>query len=139
MKYYQLKKDLPTFKVGDIFELRENGCLYLHDNEDNRHWQPDVMAYHSRTLKNFPNILKDWFEDITGIYPLVQASQLLAQSLGKNYYHFRVMETEVIGKTQRVAGYILVESDSLESATRKADRILSSRNCYIDAEPASRI
>ena len=64
---------------------------------------------------------------------------MLAQSLGKNYYHFRVMETEVIGKTQRVAGYILVESDSLESATRKADRILLSRNCYIDAESASRI
>lgn len=71
MKRYKLLKDLPTFSAGDIFELRGDGCLYwgayLQDKitpQHCKHWQPDVMAYHKKTLERFPNVLSDWFEEI---------------------------------------------------------------------------
>lgn len=56
MKRYKLKKDLPTFKAGDEF--------YLDSNNDLRLKKPDIMAYSHITLEKFPNILKDWFEEI---------------------------------------------------------------------------
>lgn len=58
MKYYKLKKDLPTFKAGDLFMLQDNGNLW--HSTGGRH--VDVMAYAKKTLELFPNILKDWFE-----------------------------------------------------------------------------
>lgn len=57
MKYYELKKDLPTFKKGDLFILNDTG---LWHSTGGRH--VDVMAYAKKTLELFPNILKDWFE-----------------------------------------------------------------------------
>lgn len=56
MKRYKLKKDLPTFKAGDEF--------YLDSNNDLRLKVSDIMAYNHKTLEKFPNILKDWFEEI---------------------------------------------------------------------------
>ena len=56
MKHYILKKDLPTFKAGDKFHINSNGNLIL-DNS----W---IVAYAKSTLEKFPNILKDWFEEI---------------------------------------------------------------------------
>lgn len=65
MKRYKLKKDLPTFRAGDIFELRDDGCLYLwRGYEGCKHWKTNVIAYHRKTLGKFPNILADWFEEI---------------------------------------------------------------------------
>ena len=57
MKYYKLKKDLPTFKAGDEFYLDNDGNLRLKENGN-------IMAYHHSTLENFPNVLEDWFEEI---------------------------------------------------------------------------
>ena len=56
MKRYKLKKDLPTFKAGDEF--------YLDSNNDLRIKGSDIMAYNYKTLERFPNILKDWFEEV---------------------------------------------------------------------------
>ena len=71
MKRYKLLKDLPTFNAGDEFVLKEDGCLYLNKVDAVKgwltgvgHWKNDVMAYHKRTLAQFPNILEDWFEEI---------------------------------------------------------------------------
>ena len=58
MKYYKLKKDLPTFKAGDLFVLKDDGNLW--HSTGGRY--VDVMAYAKKTLELFPNILKDWFE-----------------------------------------------------------------------------
>lgn len=59
MKRYKLKKDLPTFKAGEVFELWDSietqGLCRESDG---------VMAYHQKTLDKFPNILTDWFEEI---------------------------------------------------------------------------
>lgn len=56
MKRYKLKKDLPTFKAGDEF--------YIDSNNDLRLKGSDIMAYNHKTLEKFPNIIKNWFEEI---------------------------------------------------------------------------
>lgn len=58
MKYYKLLKDLPTFKAGDLFYISEYGALVYVDGGYG------VMAYAQSTLDRFPNILKEWFEEI---------------------------------------------------------------------------
>lgn len=67
MKRYKLKRDLPTFKAGDEF--------YLDSNNDLRLKVSDIMAYNHKTLEKFPNILKDWFEEIPEEYKRWRASQ----------------------------------------------------------------
>lgn len=56
IKYYRLRKNLPTFKAGEVFFTVDGGNL-VHDNDN-------VVAYNSRTLDKFPNILTDWFEEV---------------------------------------------------------------------------
>lgn len=56
MKQYKLLKDLPTFKAGDEF--------YIDSNNDLRLKGGYIIAYNHYTLEKFPNILKDWFEEI---------------------------------------------------------------------------
>ena len=56
MKRYKLKKDLPTFKEGEIFYLSDNGNLIRESD--------NVPAYSWSTIDKFPNILTDWFEEI---------------------------------------------------------------------------
>ena len=55
MKYYRLKKDLPTFKQGELFYTDDEGSLIRTDD--------DLMAYYYKTIEKFPNILVDWFEE----------------------------------------------------------------------------
>lgn len=56
IKYYRLRKNLPTFKAGEIFYLSDTGNL-LRESDN-------VAAYSWTTLDKFPNILTDWFEQI---------------------------------------------------------------------------
>ena len=65
-RYFKLKRELPTFKVGSIMELCEDGSLYFDATQsgDSRHYKRWIMAYHKNTLEAFPNILEDWFEEI---------------------------------------------------------------------------
>ena len=56
MKRYKLKKDLPTFKVGDEFYLDSDNNLCLKNTS--------VIVYNNFVLEGFPNILTDWFEEI---------------------------------------------------------------------------
>ena len=55
---YKLLKDLPTFKAGDMFYISQYGALIYDDGGFG------VMVYSQSTLKKFPNILTDWFEEI---------------------------------------------------------------------------
>lgn len=54
MPYYRLKKDLPTYKAGDLFYTDDYGSLH--------HFKDDIMAYHHTTISKFPDMMKDWFE-----------------------------------------------------------------------------
>ena len=56
MKRYKLKKDLPTFKVGDIFYLTESKNLF--------HESDGLIDCNWAEIDKFPNILTDWFEEI---------------------------------------------------------------------------
>lgn len=56
MKYYRLKKALPTFEKGELFYVNEYGDLTSNKNH--------MVAYRASTIAEFPNILKDWFEEI---------------------------------------------------------------------------
>ena len=56
MKYYKLKKDLPTFKEGELFYTDDWGSLYRSSD--------DFMAYYYKTVAKFPNMLEDWFEEV---------------------------------------------------------------------------
>lgn len=67
MKHYKLLKDLPTFKAGDEFYLDNSNNLYLKDS--------NIMAYNHITLKKFPNILKDWFEEMPEQYKRWRAKE----------------------------------------------------------------
>lgn len=60
MKRYRLKKDLPTFKTGDEFYRGESGHLFAKGANGGQ----DIIAYRDETLAKFPNILKEWFEEI---------------------------------------------------------------------------
>lgn len=54
MKRYILKKDLPTFNKGETFIF--DGDLWRESD--------NVLAYTKLEFDEFPNILKDWFEEI---------------------------------------------------------------------------
>ena len=74
MKRYKLLKDLPTFKAGQEFFISDSGNLIVGTPDipkqitvETRYGLPmkiDLMAYAKETLEEFPNILKDWFEEI---------------------------------------------------------------------------
>lgn len=64
MKHYKLLKDLPTFKVGDEFELTKQGHLVFVRGAQEAEEGQILVAYASSTLEKFPNILTDWFEEI---------------------------------------------------------------------------
>lgn len=55
-KRYKLKRDLPTFKAGEIFYISDSGNL-LRESDN-------VPAYSWSTIDKFPNILADWFEEV---------------------------------------------------------------------------
>lgn len=56
MKYYKLKKDLPTFKKGELFYMDDSGSL--------ARVKDDLMVYYYKTIKKFPSILEDWFAEV---------------------------------------------------------------------------
>lgn len=59
MKRYKLKKDLPTFELGDEFILKEGiGLQHVLEGCDG------AIVYTEATLDKFPNIMTDWFEEI---------------------------------------------------------------------------
>ena len=71
MKRYKLKRDLPTFKAGEIFHLSGMGNL-IHESDG-------VVAYSWSTIGKFPNIMTDWFEEI-------KESTRWKPELGYKYY-----------------------------------------------------
>lgn len=72
MKQYKLKKDLPTFKAGELFHTDESGNLWRDKVQKGNHWQDEVMAYHHKTIERFPDILTEWFEEYEEQDPLAK-------------------------------------------------------------------
>lgn len=61
MKRYKLKRDLPTFKAGDIFYLSDTGNLF---DRNFLHAKSSDIVYSFKEIEKFPNILTEWFEEI---------------------------------------------------------------------------
>ena len=68
MKRYELKKNLPTFKAGEVFYLSDAGNL-LRESDN-------IAAYSWSTIDKFPNILTDWFEEIKPAEPLIKDEKI---------------------------------------------------------------
>ena len=66
MKRYKLLKDLPTFKAGQLAYISKTGNLIAGTPENQKTTGTGliIMIYHETTLKKFPNILTEWFEEI---------------------------------------------------------------------------
>jgi len=66
MKRYKLLKDLPTFKAGQLAYVSSLGNLIAGtpENQETTETGLIIMIYHETTLKKFPNILTEWFEEI---------------------------------------------------------------------------
>ena len=66
MKQYRLLKDLPTFKAGQLAYISKTGNLIAGtpENQETTDYGLILMIYHETTLKKFPNILTEWFEEI---------------------------------------------------------------------------
>lgn len=66
MKRYRLLKDLPTFKAGQLAYISKTGNLIAGTPENQKTTETGliIMIYHETTLKKFPNILTEWFEEI---------------------------------------------------------------------------
>lgn len=109
MKQYRLLEDLPTFNAGDIFEIRDDGCLWLVDTSEEGHWKKNVMAYHKYTLEAFPNILEDWFEEIRGFWCI--------REMGNIDYN-TVSREGIIGAYKRIGNYFETREEA-ERAVRK--------------------
>lgn len=109
MKQYRLLEDLPTFNAGDIFELRDDGCLWLVDTSEEGHWKKNVMAYHKHTLEAFPNILEDWFEEISGFWCIKEMG---------NIDYVTVSREGIIGAYKRLGNYFETREEA-ERAVRK--------------------
>ena len=69
MKRYKLLKDLPTFKAGQLAYISKTGNLIAGTPENQKTTETGliIMIYHETTLKKFPNILTEWFEEIEGL------------------------------------------------------------------------
>lgn len=63
---YKLLKDLPTFKAGQLAYISKTGNLIAGTPENQKTTETGliIMIYHETTLKKFPNILTEWFEEI---------------------------------------------------------------------------
>ena len=66
MKRYKLLKDLPTFKAGQLAYISKTGNLIAGTPENQKTTETGLilMIYHETTLKKFPEILTEWFEEI---------------------------------------------------------------------------
>lgn len=66
MKRYKLLKDLPTFKSGQLAYISKTGNLIAGTPENQKTTETGliIMIYHETTLKKFPGILTEWFEEI---------------------------------------------------------------------------
>ena len=66
MKRYKLTKDLPTFKAGQLAYISKTGNLIAGTPENQKTTETGliIMIYHETTLKKFPEILTEWFEEI---------------------------------------------------------------------------
>ena len=109
MKRYKLKRDLPTFKAGDVFYISDTGNL-LRESDN-------VPAYSWSTIDKFPNILTDWFEEVN------ESTRWKPERL-QNYYY--------------VGGDSFIYSDNWANGSAVDNGRFEIGNCFKTEEEAKR-
>lgn len=112
IKYYRLRKNLPTFKAGEIFYLSDAGNL-LRESDN-------IAAYSWTTLDKFPNILTDWFEEVkesTRWKPEVGYKYYLSDSNGSIYDS--VWSNDYIDRNRSEIGNCFESREEAEKAVER--------------------
>lgn len=121
MKKYKLLKDLPTYKAGTEFRLTAKGHLA----------SGDTMVYHKNDLERFPNILKDWFEEILERPKTVDDLEGNAKCWVIGIDSVYQMEWDKIpyAVEKRVVGEIVMtEEEGLKKITRRKAEVILRRD-----------
>ena len=118
-KYYKLIKSLPTFEVGDVFKINKRGHLeYIKGSQIVKMGQ-ELIAYTNTTLDKFPNILKDWFEEMPDFN--VYNYKKWRAKIGERYWFVRddgqifvayELDTSVDDYRWRTGNYFKTENDA---------------------------
>lgn len=132
MKRYKLKKDLPTFRAGDKFFINECGDLLSDVYRDTSNQiEFGITAYCASTLEKFPNILKDWFEEIPEetktVWDLKEGDDAWFIDCGciKKYVAMDSFEFNLFQYIVEVGdGFLTLEGAKKELNRRKAKQIL---------------
>lgn len=106
MKYYKLRKNLPTFKAGELFYADADGSL--------RRVEDDTMAYYHTTIKKFPEIISgDWFYEVPGPERDAKTKHAFLEYLNghKDERFFQAVRNFTMEFLDSKANFVLVGSD----------------------------
>lgn len=115
MKRYKLKKDLPTFKAGEIFYLSDTGNLF---DRNFLHAKSSDIVYSFKEIEKFPSILDDWFEEI-------KEQTRWKPEMGQTYYY--------VGGDGRVYDDTWVNDSAVDNGRFEIG------NCFKTVEEAKRV
>ena len=128
MKRYKLLKDLPTFKAGQLAYISKTGNLIAGTPENQKTTEMGLilMIYHETTLKKFPEILTEWFEEIQE--PTDSARR--TPKMGEKYFYVdeygnverEIWDNDGVDNELLAMGFVRLTS---EEATEARDRRLT--------------
>lgn len=128
MKRYKLLKDLPTFKAGQLAYISKTGNLIAGTPENQKTTEMGLilMIYHETTLKKFPKILTEWFEEIQE--PTDSARR--TPKMGEKYFYVdeygnverEIWDNDGVDNELLAMGFVRLTS---EEATEARDRRLT--------------
>lgn len=121
-KTYRLLKDLPNFKAGDEFFINESGNLIAGTPEKPKKVivgtgdsivpiEVDLIAYAKETLQQFPNILTDWFEEITPTW-IEYWYITVASSICQKSRHILAMDTSIEDARKEIGNYFQTKEEA---------------------------
>lgn len=105
MKRFRLKKDLPTFEKGCLFEINSNSDLIFVETASGcRIKTMNAVVYNAEQLRRFPNILTEWFEEIQEPWELKEGDECWVIEMSacgpvasKTYWHNRLEGLRSLG------------------------------------------
>lgn len=128
MKQYKLLKDLPTFKAGQLAYISKTGNLIAGtpENQETTDYGLIIMIYHETTLKKFPNILTEWFEEMEEPTTSVRRTP----KMGEAYFYVdeygnverEIWDNDGVDNEIMAMGFVRLTS---EEATEARDRRLA--------------
>lgn len=111
-KIYILKSNLPTFWVGDICLLEDDGSLWWVGNQDKEfgkkerelHWRNKVCMFNKKTIEKFKILESGWFEEmpedlVKRIFPWDGCQYWYVTSTGINCGYWHTSDDDILRKS----------------------------------------